>query len=40
MTPPLFHIGKTTADSRLEIICPNGTSKPISPLGWDHFKKD
>jgi thiamine-monophosphate kinase len=35
---PLFRIGKTTADSRLEIIYPDGTSKPISPRGWDHFK--
>jgi thiamine-monophosphate kinase len=35
---PLFRIGKTTADSRLKIIYPDGTSKPISPRGWDHFK--
>ena len=35
---PLYRIGKITADSRLEIIYPDGTSKPISPRGWDHFK--
>jgi thiamine-monophosphate kinase len=35
---PLFRIGQTTADSRLEIIYPDGTSKPISPRGWDHFR--
>ena len=35
---PLFRIGQTTADSRLELIYPDGTSKPISPRGWDHFK--
>jgi thiamine-monophosphate kinase len=35
---PLFRIGETTADSRLEIIYPDGTSKPMSPRGWDHFK--
>jgi thiamine-monophosphate kinase len=34
---PLYRIGKMTADSRLEIIYPDGTSKPISPRGWDHF---
>jgi thiamine-monophosphate kinase len=35
---PLIRIGKTTADGRLEIIYPDGTSEPISPRGWDHFK--
>ncbi len=35
---PLFCIGKTTADNRLEIIYPDGTAKPIMPRGWDHFK--
>ena len=34
---PLYRIGKMTADCRLEIIYPDGTSKPISPRGWDHF---
>jgi thiamine-monophosphate kinase len=34
---PLYRIGKMTADSRLEIVYPDGTSKPISPRGWDHF---
>jgi thiamine-monophosphate kinase len=35
---PLFSIGKVTADSRLETIYPDDTSKPISARGWDHFK--
>jgi len=35
---PLYRIGKTTATGRLEIIYRDGTSKPISPQGWDHFK--
>jgi thiamine-monophosphate kinase len=35
---PLFPIGKTTADNRLAAIFPDGTAKPISPRGWDHFK--
>jgi thiamine-monophosphate kinase len=34
---PLYRIGKMTADKRLEINYPDGTSKPISPRGWDHF---
>ena len=35
-----FSHRQTTADSRLEIIYPNGTSKPIPPRSWDHFKND
>ncbi len=34
---PLYRIGEMTADSRLEILYPDGISKPISPRGWDHF---
>ena len=34
---PLYRIGEMTADNRLEIIYPDGISKPISPRGWDHF---
>ncbi len=37
---PLFRIGKTTAERRLEIVYSNGTSRAISPRGWDHFKRD
>ena len=37
---PLFRIGKTTADHRLEVVYANGTSRAISPRGWDHFKKN
>ena len=37
---PLFRIGKTTAERRLEVVYANGTSRAISPRGWDHFKGD
>ena len=37
---PLFRIGKTTAERRLEVVYANGTSRAISPRGWDHFKRD
>ena len=37
---PLFSIGEATENNRLEIIYPDGTSKPISPRGWDHFRVD
>jgi thiamine-monophosphate kinase len=37
---PLFRIGKTTAECRLEVVYANGTSRAISPRGWDHFKRD
>ena len=36
----LFRIGKITADRRLKIIYTDGTSKPIIPAGWDHFKTE
>ena len=35
---PLFQIGEATDSGRVEIIYPDGTVKPISPAGWDHFK--
>ena len=34
----LFFIGETTEHNRLEVIYPDGTSKPICPRGWDHFR--
>jgi len=37
---PLFRIGKITAERRLEIIYPDGTSQPLTPTGWDHFKAE
>jgi thiamine-monophosphate kinase len=36
----LFQIGKITAARRLEIINTDGTSKPIIPAGWDHFRAE
>jgi thiamine-monophosphate kinase len=35
---PLFHIGEATDNGRVEIIYPDGTAKPVSPAGWDHFR--
>ncbi len=35
---PLYRVGETTADRRLELVYPNGISRAISPRGWDHFK--
>jgi len=35
---PLYRIGEITAVSGLEIIYPDGTAKPISMTGWNHFK--
>jgi thiamine-monophosphate kinase len=35
---PLFRIGEIKADGRLEIVYPDGRSKPLLPRGWDHFK--
>jgi thiamine-monophosphate kinase len=34
----LFRIGEIIDSRRLEIIYNDGTSKPIIPSGWDHFK--
>lgn len=35
---PLFCIGEINDTNRLEIIHPGGSTKPIVPTGWDHFK--
>jgi thiamine-monophosphate kinase len=35
---PLFRIGEITAEKRMELIFPDGSSKPIAPTGWNHFK--
>jgi thiamine-monophosphate kinase len=34
---PLFAIGEITAEKQIEIIFPDGKTKPITPTGWDHF---
>lgn len=34
----LFPIGRVTSENHLVLINPDGTSKPITPAGWDHFK--
>jgi thiamine-monophosphate kinase len=35
---PLFCIGEVNDKNRLDIIYPDGSSKPIAPTGWNHFK--
>jgi thiamine-monophosphate kinase len=35
---PLFRIGEITAEKKMELIYPDGTSRPIAPTGWDHFR--
>jgi thiamine-monophosphate kinase len=35
---PLFCIGEINDTNRLEIIHPDGTTNPIVPTGWNHFK--
>ena len=35
---PLFRIGEINDTRDLEIIHPDGSTKPITPTGWNHFK--
>jgi thiamine-monophosphate kinase len=35
---PLYAVGEITAAKRITLIYPDGTTKPITPTGWDHFK--
>lgn len=35
---PLFRIGEITDKNRLDLICPGGRTRPITPTGWNHFK--
>jgi len=37
---PLFRIGEINDKNRLDMIYPDGSSKPIAPKGWDHFKNN
>ncbi len=37
---PLFKIGEITAEKKMEIIFPDGSSKPIARTGWNHFKAE
>jgi len=37
---PLFRIGEINDQKRLDIIYPDGSSKPIAPTGWNHFKAE
>ena len=35
---PLFAIGEITAKKQIEVVYPEGETKPLAPKGWDHFK--
>ncbi len=34
----LFAIGEITAKKQIELVYPDGETKPLTPTGWDHFK--
>jgi len=35
---PLFAIGEITAKKQIEVVYPDGKTKPLPPTGWDHFR--
>ncbi|MFC1880492.1 thiamine-phosphate kinase [Thermodesulfobacteriota bacterium] len=35
---PLFRIGEINDKNRLDVVYPDGSSKPIALTGWNHFK--
>jgi thiamine-monophosphate kinase len=35
---PLFPIGEIIDQKKIELVYPDGKTKPITPTGWDHFK--
>ena len=35
---PLFAIGEITAKKQIEVVYPDGKTKPLTPTCWDHFK--
>ena len=35
---PLFSIGEIIDQKKIELVYPDGKTKPITPTGWDHFK--
>jgi thiamine-monophosphate kinase len=35
---PLFQLGEITNKEGIEIILPDGSSRPVIPTGWNHFK--
>ncbi|MGD9345967.1 MAG: hypothetical protein PVH84_08915, partial [Candidatus Aminicenantes bacterium] len=37
---PVTEIGRTTeGEDTIQLILPDGKKRPITPAGWDHFKK-
>ena len=37
---PLFRIGEITAGMQMKLNDPDGSSSPIAPSGWNHFKDE
>jgi thiamine-monophosphate kinase len=37
---PLFKLGEITAEKKMQMIYPDGSSKQIALTGWDHFKTE
>jgi thiamine-monophosphate kinase len=35
---PLFAVGEITSKEQIEMVYPDGETKPLTPTGWDHFK--
>jgi thiamine-monophosphate kinase len=35
---PLFKLGEITDKNGMELIFPDGSSRPVKPTGWNHFK--
>ena len=35
---PLFPIGEIIDQKKIDLVYPDGETKPITPTGWDHFK--
>jgi len=37
---PVSEIGRITkAKEKIQLICPDGRKQPVTPTGWDHFRK-
>lgn len=37
---PLFRVGEITAGTEMKLNYPDGSSSPIAPSGWNHFKDE
>jgi len=37
---PVTEVGRMTAEAgKMELVLPDGSSRPLAPRGWDHFKQ-